>query len=588
MAGDPFDPTPNGGVDGYIARFSADGSALLSSTYLGTVQYDQTYFVQLDTAGAVYALGQTRGPYPVSPGVYANPGSSQFVHKLSADLSTSFWSTRLGNGNGTEDLSPTAFLVSDCKQIYISGWGGVTNNNGQPNQSTVFNFPITSDALQSTTNGSDFYLMVLNPEAVSLAYGSYFGGGASQEHVDGGTSRFDKNGTVYQAVCAGCGGSSALPTTPGAWSQTNNSANCNLGVFKIDFEQAVVAAISGDLTACEPATIDFINAGSGVEWIWDFGDGSPLFNGQQPQHTYQEPGIYTVTLIALDPTACNLADTTTAQVTVLPSVPPEVSFVMVQDDPCSPYTVQFINNTPGSGLTYQWVFSDGTLFGTQNATHTFAGPGSYLVTLTVSEPLCNAASSMEMPVELFPPPPVEAFFSISQGGICGGLTVLTSNGSSGGPGDTLTFSWDLGDGTVLAGTDVEYTYTTPGNYTITLTATDALCGDQATFSVDIDVEPELDLEELLNVPNVFTPNGDGLNDTFFPLPPTPGRVSLTVYNRWGRVVHETGSAFRPWNGSVKPGERAPDGVYFYLLEYDIPCGTVQFKGKKEGNVQLLR
>jgi len=58
------------------------------------------------------------------------------------------------------------------------------------------------------------------------------GGSQAQEHVDGGTSRFDKNGVVYQSVCGGCGGFSDFPTSSGAWSAANNSSNCNNIVFK--------------------------------------------------------------------------------------------------------------------------------------------------------------------------------------------------------------------------------------------------------------------------------------------------------------------------------------------------------------------
>ena len=72
--------------------------------------------------------------------------------------------------------------------------------------SSTNGMPVTSDAFQGFTDGSDFWLGMLNPGGEDLIYGTFFGGGTSAEHVDGGTSRFDKNGTVYQAVCAGCGG----------------------------------------------------------------------------------------------------------------------------------------------------------------------------------------------------------------------------------------------------------------------------------------------------------------------------------------------------------------------------------------------
>ena len=265
MSGTPFQSSNSGDADGYVLRLSAGLDQFLSSTYIGTSSFDQSYFVQLDVADAVYVVGQTHGTYPVSAGVYSNPGSSQFIHKLDHDLTTSLWSTVIGSGMGFEDLSPSAFLVSDCGQIYFSGWGGVVNHFVQAPTSTTNGLPVTPDAFQSTTDGSDFYLMVLAEDAASLNYATYFGGSTSVEHVDGGTSRFDKHGTVYQAVCAGCGGHNDFPSTPGAWSATNNSSNCNLGVFKFDLLQPTAhIEVDGPEYACLPgATVSFINLSIG-------------------------------------------------------------------------------------------------------------------------------------------------------------------------------------------------------------------------------------------------------------------------------------------------------------------------------------
>ena len=74
-----------------------------------------------------------------------------------------------------------------------------------------------------------------------------------RDHVDGGTSRFDKSGTIYHAVCAACGGAdSGFPTTPGAFSMTNESTNCNMAVFQ--FELAKIEAIlsTGAPVICIP------------------------------------------------------------------------------------------------------------------------------------------------------------------------------------------------------------------------------------------------------------------------------------------------------------------------------------------------
>lgn len=348
-AGSPLQNTNAGGTDGYIARFSPSGNALLSRTYLGTGSYDQAFFVQLDTNDEVYVVGQTNGNYPVSPGVYANPGSSQFIHKLSHDLSATIWSTRIGNGAITQDLSPSAFLVSDCGLIYFSGWAGTTNNLGTPNASTTVGSPVTPDAFQPTTNGSDFYLMVLEPDAAGLNYATFFGGNNTSDHVDGGTSRFDKDGTVYQAVCAGCGGQDSFPTTVGAYSNTNNSFNCNLGVFKFELSQPLaVIGIDGPSTICYPSDVQFTNNSiGGNTYQWTFGDGG-VSDEFEPSHTYTEGGTFTVTLILSDTVGCAEPDTATI---VIESIAPNEASIDPIPPLCPGGSVQLVGSPADS---FEW------------------------------------------------------------------------------------------------------------------------------------------------------------------------------------------------------------------------------------------
>lgn len=347
MAGSPATSTYGGSVDGYIMRYAENGQ-LLSSTFVGTSSYDQSFFVQLNTSDEVYVVGQTHGAYPVTPGKYSNSGSSQFIHKFSQDLSTSLWSTRIGSGSGVEDISPSAFLVSNCGQIYFSGWGGTVNSNVLAFQSSTFGLPVTADAYQANTDGSDFYLMVLSPEAVELEYATFFGG-SSAEHVDGGTSRFDKNGNVYQAVCAGCGGNDDFPTTPDAWSTTNNSFNCNLGVFKFNLSQPVAEiSIDGPSFICLPNGADLINSSTGgTNYFWDFDD---TFTSTEfePDHVWTEAGSYTVTMILSDSSGCVPNDTATITVDVLE---PGVASIDSVGPVCDGGTVQLHAH---GGDTFEW------------------------------------------------------------------------------------------------------------------------------------------------------------------------------------------------------------------------------------------
>lgn len=347
MAGTPFQGTSSGGADGFIMRYAA--GTLAGSTYIGTSSYDQSYFVQLNTADEVFVVGQTHGDHPITPGKYAVPGSSQFIYKLDHSLSTSLWSTCFGNGSRDQYLSPTAFLVSDCGQIYFSGWGGSTNRFAGNSMSTTTGSQVTPDAFQPSTDGDDLYLMVLEPEATALNYATFFGGSTSSEHVDGGTSRFDKNGNVYQAVCAGCQGQNDFPTTPGAWSRVNGSSNCNIGVMKFDLLATVaIIGIDGPAEVCPATEVRFTNTSRGGDtYAWDFGDGNTS-TAAAPTHTYSEPGTYTVAMHLSDGTGCARPDSAELVVTVI--VDPPVTVPPV-GPVCPGSTVQV---TIPAGVAWSW------------------------------------------------------------------------------------------------------------------------------------------------------------------------------------------------------------------------------------------
>lgn len=246
----------HGGIDGFISKLSSDGKSLLASTYLGTNKYDQSYLLQIDAYDRVYVTGQSLGAMPVTSNVYSNTGGTQFISMYNNLLSNLDASTVFGSGRNTSDLSPSAFLVDVCGRVYFSGWGGKVNNLYDDLKSSTNGLPITNDAFQKTTDGSDFYLIILDKAMSSLIYGSYFGGAKSPEHVDGGTSRFDKHGIVYQAVCAGCGGFSDFPTTVDAWSRLNKgktpnfpyTVNCNNAIFKLDLSSSMYPPLINDTT----------------------------------------------------------------------------------------------------------------------------------------------------------------------------------------------------------------------------------------------------------------------------------------------------------------------------------------------------
>ena len=205
----PFDTNavrnyPGGGrADGFVLAINSIGTGLVSGTYLASSAYDQCYFVEMNKRGEVFLLGQTQalGDSFIYNAAYSFPGGGQFVTKLTPDLDSIYWSTAFGTTPGSVNISPTAFLVDYCNKAYICGWGGFRVNRF--GGTTGLN--VTPDAIQSSTDNNDFYIMVMEDDASALTFGSFYGGSSSADHVDGGTSRFDKFGVMYQSVCASCG-----------------------------------------------------------------------------------------------------------------------------------------------------------------------------------------------------------------------------------------------------------------------------------------------------------------------------------------------------------------------------------------------
>lgn len=316
-----FDNTFDGGVaDGYLARLSGVNGAMISGTYMGLNDYDQAYFVQLDIDDKVYVLGQSETSWAISPGCYGVANSGQFIRKYNTDLLSIEWTTMIGAGSGSVELSPTAFLVSDCYDIYFSGWGGTINGGSQANNSTTNGFPVTliapNAAFQSTTNGSNFYIGVLDQDASALKYGTFMGGvSSSANHVDGGTSRFDKSGRIYHAVCGSCGSgvTNGFTTTPDVWAPANpasGNGSCNLAAFK--FELSTIEAVISNPTplVCLPDPVIFNNnSANGNAFFWDFGDNTTSTD-VNPVHFYSGPGTYTVTLVVSDTNGCFSPDST--------------------------------------------------------------------------------------------------------------------------------------------------------------------------------------------------------------------------------------------------------------------------------------
>jgi len=677
-------PAFQGGIcDGFVSILNTDGSVLSKTTYIGTNGADMLFGIQFDAFGYPYIMGTTSGTFPVVNAAFSQQGGKQFISKLKPDLSGYEYSTNFGTNSTSPNLSPIAFLVDRCQNVYVSGWGGELNSGtgstlGYPNSGTN-GLTVTRDAIQSRTDGSDFYFFVLERDATSQLYGSFFGqfsisGGG--EHVDGGTSRFDRNGVIYQAMCANCGRSAVFPTTPGVVATTNGSPNCNLAAVKIAFNLAGISSsirssINGvlrDTSGCVPLTVDFTDTvGAGKSYIWSFGDGSPDIRTTSPtiRHTFNTIGNFRVRLVSIDSTSCNIQDTAFGAIRVR-NDEAILGFTQQKLGACESTTYQFVNTSvPPSGKPFRnnsfyWDFGDGTprvITGGGPVTHPFPGIGTYNVRLVLTDTnYCNAPDSVRRTLRIADN--VRAQFTIPPSG-CAPYRAVFNNTSIGGQ----SFFWNFGDGNTSTESSPIHNYNIPGNYTITLAVYDsATCNltDTTRLTITVSGSPtssftttpkppqentpvqffnnslgairykwdfgdgdtllttsvapishiynetklfsacliafnqfgctdttcadiEAKIVPIVDVPNAFTPNGDGTNDKIFVRGFGITKMAWRIYNRWGVLVFQTNTRNEGWDGTYKSSIQ-PTEVYNYILDIEFGDGT---KFRKTGDITLL-
>lgn len=505
----------SGSWDGYICSFDATTGVKIALTYLGTSSYDQAFILETDMNGNVYAVGQSTGSYPVFNAAYSNAGSKQFIHKISPDLTTSIYSTVFGSGSSSINISPTAFLVDNCGNVYVSGWGGGYNSAstsawGFPYQpqagGSVTGMPLSSDAQQSSTDGDDFYFFVLERDAQSLLYGTYFGDAGNYEHTDGGTSRFDPQGIVYQSVCAACTDGN-FPTTPGVWASTSGTGSCNMGVIKFEMNFLGITATAtapADTTICASAPFDlsFSSDGSTPSVYWDFGDGNTS-SAQNPTNSYASAGIYNVMFVAIDPSSCNIRDTAYYTVTLNQGPIYSANFNLPNIPPCSDPSVVTVNaNISGTGVdSTVWNMGDGTIYSDSlSINYSYTSQGIYPIEVIAYNLTCNLSDTIRDTLNFISDVSLATANAPADTTLCSNPPFdipFTSDGS------TPSMYWDFGDGNTSSAPNPTNSYAGAGTYSVMFVAIDPnTCNgaDTAYFTVDLIQAPTFNAS--FNLPSI--------------------------------------------------------------------------------------
>lgn len=263
---------------------------------------------------------------------------------------------------------------------------------------------------------------------------------------------------------------------------------------------------------------------------------------------------------------------------------------------CGASNVKLVVNVlnPSPNITYSWTAPTATsqLTGQNTQSLTISFPGTY--TVLVTNPVNGCKSTT---VATATSGSLTASFTTSQDSGYAPLSItLINTSSSTSNTNNVSASWNFGNGTTTGSTSPTGSFTPgpisntqnpvvvynqPGTYTITMYSTKGVCLDTAYHVIKVEVP------STLTVPNIFSPNGDGVNDLFFLKSTNLSEISMKVVDRWGHVVYDltskTGNI--EWDGKNPEGKDSASGVYFYTIK---ATGTDGVSYDKKGTLTIVR
>jgi len=253
-------------------------------------------------------------------------------------------------------------------------------------------------------------------------------------------------------------------------------------------------------------------------------------------------------------------------VTVASCAVPTAGFVVSDNIICEGDCINITDQSVGANL-WQWTFNGGTpgIFTSQNpGTVCFSAAGTY----TIEQIVVNSNGSDTATTTII----VNTAPIIDLGNdkvICKQITVLS-------PGTGFdTYLWSDGS------TNSSLTTNSTGTYGVTVTNIQG-----CSTSDEIAIVEEC--PSVLWIPNIFTPNEDGINDTFNAKAEYIESYTMSIFNRWGQLLFQTNSLEVGWNGRLYSGLMAPTGTYIYLIKYSYKIKMNLIHKTKRGHITLLK
>ena len=384
---------------------------------------------------------------------------------------------------------------------------------------------------------------------------------------------------------------------------TDNINKCRstqtLTIYQNNRKPNAVSSGSNEIS-CSTATLNLTNSSTTNVYPTFFPTQAVIgagWDGPSPQvsATVQSsyiaftPGTYTLTALDLNNGCTAVTTKTIGDNRVYPIVNNPIEPAdFILDCAANGATVAPIITGTTSGFTYSWVAVPTTSFSSYTSSVTVVNKvGEYIIIVT--NPANGCATQGEVHVINgslngdFNPSAVSGYAPLTVS-----FQNLSASTSTSTPTSSITSVWSFGNGsnqtTYSTSVSPSTTYLNPGTYSVTMYAIKGSCKDTTVKVITVDIPSKLE------IPNVFTPNGDGSNDVFFLKVANLSEISATIFDRWGNKVFESTSSTGniAWDGKNLAGKELPVGTYFYVIKATGKDGKEYDPKDNKGNVSLYR
>lgn len=545
---------PNSWIDTTTGEpFIANATPAMSGVY-------SLYIVANGCTTAISTQNITVNPTPATPAFSTNSpiceGSDLTLNGPTSAIATYYWSGPNGFTSSSEDTTIVSAGLSNAGtySLYITELGCTSATaTGQVVVNDVFDVvPDVQPTNPCQGSPVDFDAAItVQPPSVILGSGWDVDGNGTPDYATTQATHIYNTPGNYTATFAvlGTGNCTTIVSVPiivhpkPVLSYTGPTENCG-----------TIVGLTSDALGSPPAT---------TSYEWYLTGGTSIGTGEDLIHGFAASPFQQVTGYVVATTGNGCQDTATYAINLQPT--PVANFDV---DPCIGLSVPFDNNTiwngtpaPGTTLSYNWSFGDTQTNTDSDPTHTYANPGTYTVTLISTSSAFGCSDTITTDIVVSQEPDV----NITATEECFQNVLFTSQVNSYGS-NIDQYDWDLGNGSTQTDSSFIYEYPNSGSYTVTLTVTnEENCS--TTVVVPVTVLESVTLSELA-IPNILTPNSDGVNDEMVldDQFETCVDYEMFIFNRWGTVVYKQVKGSVPFRGNTQGGTRLASGVYFYTIK----------------------